>query len=311
MRNKSVEKSMSPLDREKALFLYNRALDRGDFDTVALLLAQAEQDPVLAQMIAELNDYYSSRSILPFKRPAVPDRNYLQRETNMQIVGKLDRSLQKPYRLRTPLSLFAAVAAASIVGIMLFAQLWQIPKVPGPNQGSGVSAAAPSATSTDIPTPTPIPSSVLFTLSGSPLPGYEAISIPPNLSDEQARAMILKKVEEALKDSVPSTVMVQIVVPGQPPRLMTFFRGAEPNFQVVPNAFATAQLIPIPSGDWLTAFPPFEKWGTFQPMDIAPPVEIVGTPQNLDILPTPVPMDIIPSPYVIIVTATPTPVPNK
>src|SRR5574341_846500 len=45
-----------PLDREKTLFRYTCALDRGDFETVAAALTEAEGDPVLAQMILEVNE---------------------------------------------------------------------------------------------------------------------------------------------------------------------------------------------------------------------------------------------------------------
>lgn len=41
--------------REKALHRYGSALDRGDFDTVAAVLREAENDPELERMILELN----------------------------------------------------------------------------------------------------------------------------------------------------------------------------------------------------------------------------------------------------------------
>lgn len=44
------------LAREKALFRYSCALERGDFDTVASVLAEAENDAVLERLILELND---------------------------------------------------------------------------------------------------------------------------------------------------------------------------------------------------------------------------------------------------------------
>ncbi len=42
--------------REKALYCYHSAVDQGDFAQVADILAQAESDPVLEQMILELNE---------------------------------------------------------------------------------------------------------------------------------------------------------------------------------------------------------------------------------------------------------------
>jgi hypothetical protein len=47
---------LTHLDREKALFLYSSALDRGDFETVSLMLEEARNDAQLEQMILELND---------------------------------------------------------------------------------------------------------------------------------------------------------------------------------------------------------------------------------------------------------------
>lgn len=43
------------LAREKACYLYTTALDRGDFDTVASILHQAEQDSELDAMLVGIN----------------------------------------------------------------------------------------------------------------------------------------------------------------------------------------------------------------------------------------------------------------
>jgi hypothetical protein len=48
----------SRLVREKALYRYSSALERGDFGTVAAILAQAEQDPELERSIREMNEFY-------------------------------------------------------------------------------------------------------------------------------------------------------------------------------------------------------------------------------------------------------------
>ena len=42
--------------REKAAFAYSTALESGDFETVTAVLTQAEQDPILEQMLLELNE---------------------------------------------------------------------------------------------------------------------------------------------------------------------------------------------------------------------------------------------------------------
>lgn len=55
-----MNKQMHRLEREKWLLRYSTALDAGDFDTVSLVLQQAEQDPELERMILEVNDVLAS-----------------------------------------------------------------------------------------------------------------------------------------------------------------------------------------------------------------------------------------------------------
>src|ERR1035437_760147 len=46
------------LQREKMLYRYSTALERGDFETVAAVLKQAEKDPALERMILDINMAY-------------------------------------------------------------------------------------------------------------------------------------------------------------------------------------------------------------------------------------------------------------
>lgn len=46
-------------EREKILYRYSRALERGDFDAIAEILKQAEEDAALERMILEWNDAYA------------------------------------------------------------------------------------------------------------------------------------------------------------------------------------------------------------------------------------------------------------
>src|SRR5688572_6470703 len=48
------------LSLEKTLMRYNAALENGDFETVALILQQAERDAELEKMILEVNDFYAA-----------------------------------------------------------------------------------------------------------------------------------------------------------------------------------------------------------------------------------------------------------
>jgi hypothetical protein len=57
MSNQKTQE-MSQLDREKAAFLYSSALERGDFETVALMLEEAQRDATLERMIIEINEEF-------------------------------------------------------------------------------------------------------------------------------------------------------------------------------------------------------------------------------------------------------------
>lgn len=46
------------IDRDKALYRYVRALDRGDLDAIAAVLQQAERDPMLEQIILETHEAF-------------------------------------------------------------------------------------------------------------------------------------------------------------------------------------------------------------------------------------------------------------
>lgn len=52
------ENAVRQYEREKALFKYSSALERGDFETVATVLRDAESDPTLERMILEANEVY-------------------------------------------------------------------------------------------------------------------------------------------------------------------------------------------------------------------------------------------------------------
>lgn len=50
------------LAREKALYRYSSALDRGDFEGVSAVLEQAEQDAVMERMLLEVNEVYRAEA---------------------------------------------------------------------------------------------------------------------------------------------------------------------------------------------------------------------------------------------------------
>lgn len=60
MRNHPSDFSQQ-LAREKALYLYINAFERGDFDKMEAVLQQAIYDPLLEEMIMEAHEYYLAK----------------------------------------------------------------------------------------------------------------------------------------------------------------------------------------------------------------------------------------------------------
>ncbi|MGB0383621.1 MAG: hypothetical protein ACPGWR_02260 [Ardenticatenaceae bacterium] len=54
-----MNKKPNQQQREKAVFQYTTALERGDFESLSDVLQQAEEDVVLERMIMEVNEVYS------------------------------------------------------------------------------------------------------------------------------------------------------------------------------------------------------------------------------------------------------------
>lgn len=168
------------LARERAAFHYTGALDRGDMATVATILRQAEDDPALAQIIAEINLVYSAtddaeRLRLPgSQRP--PDNGFLtsalerRRRTQTETQGFSARPAAR-LKVRIPLTLSVAVLMFVLLGgIALFGRS-DLP------QPGGAAQLAPSATFTATPTPS---ATLTPTFSHSPtaLPPSAASPMP-------------------------------------------------------------------------------------------------------------------------------------
>jgi hypothetical protein len=58
--NRQEAERARQLAREKALYRYSSALERGDFEVVSSILEKAEEDPVLARMLLEVNEVYQA-----------------------------------------------------------------------------------------------------------------------------------------------------------------------------------------------------------------------------------------------------------
>lgn len=76
--DKRNDESLRRRARERAVYRYFSALERGDFDTVTAILAQAEDDTGLAQMIDEVNDALATEyEEAAREREALPVREML------------------------------------------------------------------------------------------------------------------------------------------------------------------------------------------------------------------------------------------
>lgn len=143
------------LHREEQLFAYSSALERGDFETVARILQAAEYDPLLADMLAQINSVYEQD--LPRLTPLVNHANN-HHEEKLHMTASVTVIPHRPLsssRTRPSVTLLAAMLAVSLLGgIMLFMR----PGNASNMQASVASTASPTATITPtlIPTASPV-----------------------------------------------------------------------------------------------------------------------------------------------------------
>jgi hypothetical protein len=73
--NKQPAPQKSQIEKEKYLFRYSSALERGDFETVSSLLLQAEADPELEGLLLDLNLAYQEEPLVqPVARTETPQK---------------------------------------------------------------------------------------------------------------------------------------------------------------------------------------------------------------------------------------------
>ncbi|MCC6804298.1 MAG: LysM peptidoglycan-binding domain-containing protein, partial [Anaerolineae bacterium] len=97
---------------EQLLFRYSSALERGDFETVADVLRQAERDPALEQMILDMNDALSAERF-----------NHANPKENPMIAALYQN--RKPARSRANwqgLPFVAALAVIALLSVLLAVQ---------------------------------------------------------------------------------------------------------------------------------------------------------------------------------------------
>lgn len=58
--NERQNPSTRQIEREKALYRYSQALEKGDFDIIAAILLMAEDDQILEQMLLEMDEAYEA-----------------------------------------------------------------------------------------------------------------------------------------------------------------------------------------------------------------------------------------------------------
>ena len=63
-------RNMKRINREKLLFLYTRALERGDFNAINMLLRRAQDDDILAEQMRELDEWFAAESAVELGQTA-------------------------------------------------------------------------------------------------------------------------------------------------------------------------------------------------------------------------------------------------
>lgn len=180
--------------RELALYCYHNAMERGDFETVAALLREAEGDPVLARMVVKLNaaletemraEFQADHRPLFFKRRQTASLNGRSRATKTTIKESDDMTIYET-AATAPLTRFprrvwgySITLIAAVVAVILFTVL--LAGSPGFMLGSagpegpdqGAPGAALQAATPTIPAPpptsSPIASPLMPTVLASPL----------------------------------------------------------------------------------------------------------------------------------------------
>ncbi len=155
------------ITREKNAFRYSSALERGDFSTVEIVLLEAEGDPLLAQMLAEINMVYENELIR-----LSPPHTGLNHSNNHHRKDLLMTTITLPTPQRSvqrwlPFTLAAACLSVLFIGALILR--------PNPNGISLVGlqaqlSATPTIQSTLVPTLTATPFIPTVSSDGTILP---------------------------------------------------------------------------------------------------------------------------------------------
>ncbi len=150
------------LRREKLLFRYSAALERGDFDAIAEVLRTAENDILLMQMIDELQAAYQDES------PMTLSLNGTKGSKPMSVYTPTYPTVARRVAPRQPaLTLAAAMLAVFIMGGIILS-LWQRPNTAGMN-------LAFQSSPTFVPSPTWVPT------AAPPMLASDTVMALPNI----------------------------------------------------------------------------------------------------------------------------------
>jgi hypothetical protein len=115
--------------RERAAFRYIGALERGDFTALAALLREAERDPALARMFAEIDQAYAAE----LDRPQTNSRHGKEK-TMTALSMPMGRALPKQ---TAPSSFLLFAAMLALTFAVLLTLRGMIPSAPQPDRFSG------------------------------------------------------------------------------------------------------------------------------------------------------------------------------
>jgi hypothetical protein len=140
------------LQREKLLFRYTGALERGDFETVASVLREAERDAALATLLHDLNEELASEL-----RPLKASSN--GKHPVMQTQPPITSHARQP-AVQRPRPVYPFTLAAAMLIVALFSGLLLLNRPTPSTEDPTAAALGMNATTTEAiaPTSTPIPS---------------------------------------------------------------------------------------------------------------------------------------------------------
>ncbi|MEP6988801.1 MAG: hypothetical protein ABI970_24580, partial [Chloroflexota bacterium] len=176
------------LAREKSLFRYSGALERADFNIVAAVLEEAEHDPLLARMIAEVNTVYESEIFRP--SPSLNHSSNHQKELVMTTIALPNR--QRPMQRWLPLTLAAACVSMLFIGALVLRPIRpgniiagiQVQSSTTPSTAASATIIPTAISTTGIikpsalpPTVVPLSTSIFGTPVGTPVCGGPKVTI--------------------------------------------------------------------------------------------------------------------------------------